>query len=289
MKGIILAGGAGTRLNPLTKVVSKQLLPVYNKPMIYYPLSTLMLAGIREILIITTKESNQQFKNLFKNGEDLGISIDYAIQEKPNGLAEAIIIGKDFIGNSDVTLILGDNIFIGNNLGIILKDCIQKVCNEKKAIILGYSVKDPKRFGVVSINKEGEITTIEEKPPKPNSNLAIVGLYFYPNSVIEKVGKVRPSDRGELEITDLNQIFLNERKLLLQRLGRGITWFDTGTFASLQKASLFVEIQETASNYRIGVLEEIAYNSGFIDNNKLKELSLREKNEYYEYLKKITS
>lgn len=270
MKGIILAGGSGTRLYPVTKAMSKQMVSIYDKPMIYYPMSVLMLAGIREILIISTPRDIGNFKELFGTGEDLGISIEYAVQEKPNGLAEAFIIGEDFIGNDNVALILGDNIFYGQSFTSYL---LKAASLEKGASIFGYYVQNPTAFGVVEFDKDGKVLSIEEKPENPKSKYAIPGLYFYDNTVIEKAKKLKPSARGELEITDLNVMYMEEGNLTVQLLGRGMAWLDTGTHAAMLQASNFVEaVQNTQGTY-IACLEEIAYRKGWISSEKVLELA----------------
>ena len=272
MKGIILAGGSGTRLYPITKAVSKQLLPLYDKPMIYYPLSVLMLAEIRDILIITTPEDNAAFKRLLGDGSKFGINLSYEIQEKPNGIAEAFIIGEKFIGNDPVCLILGDNIFHGNNFSQILKKSKNYAkCNE--AGVFGYYVNDPERYGVVEFDEDGECINIEEKPTNPKSKYAVVGLYFYPKHVAEKAKKVKPSARGELEITDLNKVYMEEGTLTVELLGRGMAWLDTGTHASMLKASNFVEAVQTTQGTFIACLEEIAFRKGWISKEQVKELA----------------
>lgn len=270
MKGIILAGGSGTRLYPVTKAMSKQMVPIYDKPMIYYPMSVLMLAGIRDILIISTPRDIVNFKELFRDGKDLGLNIEYAIQEQPNGLAEAFIIGEKFIGDDSVAMILGDNIFYGQSFSSTLK----KASNlEKGAYVFGYYVQNPKAFGVVEFDENGKVISLEEKPEKPKSKYAVPGLYFYDNSVVEKAKKLKPSDRGELEITDLNKVYMEEGNLKVQLLGRGMAWLDTGTHASMLQASNFVEaVQNTQGTY-IACLEEIAYRQGWIDADKVKELA----------------
>ncbi|MEI5983673.1 glucose-1-phosphate thymidylyltransferase RfbA [Sphingobacterium sp. PU5-4] len=287
MKGIILAGGSGTRLHPLTQVVSKQLLPVYDKPMIYYPLSVLMLAGIREILIISTPQDLPNFQRLFGNGEQLGLEISYAEQPKPEGLAQAFIIGADFIGNDSVCLILGDNIFYGAGLQTQLMEARTKVEEGNDAVVFGYYVEDPERYGVAAFNADGRVTDIEEKPQHPKSNYAVVGLYFYPNSVLEIAKGVKPSARGELEITTVNQTYLEQEKLHLQLLGRGFAWLDTGTHESLSEATEFIKTIEKRTSLKVACLEEIALSKGYIDRDKLKSQIDGMKGVYYDYLKKI--
>ncbi len=287
MKGIILAGGSGTRLHPLTQVVSKQLLPVYDKPMIYYPLSVLMLAGIREILIISTPQDLPNFQRLFGNGEQLGLEISYAEQPKPEGLAQAFIIGADFIGNDSVCLILGDNIFYGAGLQTQLMEARTKVEEGNDAVVFGYYVEDPERYGVAAFNADGRVTDIEEKPQHPKSNYAVVGLYFYPNSVLEIAKGVKPSARGELEITTVNQTYLEQEKLHLQLLGRGFAWLDTGTHESLSEATEFIKTIEKRTSLKVACLDEIALSKGYIDRDKLKSQIDGMKGVYYDYLKKI--
>jgi len=285
MKGIILAGGAGTRLHPLTISVSKQLMPIYDKPMIYYPLSTLMLAGIREILIITTIYEQGAFQNLLGDGSQLGCKFEYAHQEEPNGLAEAFIIGEEFIGNDDVALILGDNIFHGSGLSQILQDSKSDI---KGGVIFAYKVKDPRRFGVVQFNVSGEVLSLEEKPKNPKSPYAIPGLYFYNNSVVEIAKNLEPSDRGELEITDINKIYLERNQLLARILPRGSSWLDTGTFDSLNEANNFIKATQSNSNVKIGSIEEVAWRMGYIGSQQLHDLSLLlNKSGYGEYLREI--
>ena len=266
MKGIILAGGAGTRLYPLTMVTSKQLLPIYDKPMIYYPLSTLMLAGIKDILIISTPVDLPNFEKLLGNGNQFGINLSYAEQPSPDGLAQAFIIGEEFIGKDDVALVLGDNIFYGNNFSRILKEAVE---NKNRATVFGYYVEDPERFGVVDFTEDGKVLSVEEKPENPKSNYAITGLYFYDNRVVEYAKNLKPSKRGELEITDLNRIYLENGDLDVKLLGRGFAWLDTGTMDSLVDASDFVRMVEKRQGIKISALEEIAYNYGWIDKEQL--------------------
>ena len=286
MKGIILAGGAGTRLYPMTKSISKQILPIYDKPMIYYPLSVLMLAGIREVLIISTPRDLRCFEELFQDGSELGMKIEYKVQEKPNGLAEAFIIGENFIGNDNVALVLGDNIFFGQAFSPILKNTAKL---EKGAEIFGYLVKDPRAYGVVEFDKDRNVISIEEKPENPKSKYAVPGLYFYDNTVIEKAKSIKPSKRGELEITDLNRLYLEEKTLKVNLLGRGFAWLDTGTHKNLLQASNFIEtIQERQGNY-VACIEEIAYRNGWISREDL--LKLAEpllKTDYGKYLVEVS-
>ena len=285
MKGIILAGGSGTRLYPITKGVSKQLLPIYDKPMIYYPLSVLMLSGIRDILIITTPEDSSAFRRLLGDGTDFGISISYAIQPSPDGLAQAFLIGEDFIGKDDVCLILGDNISYGQHFPQMLSQAVNNVKQEQKATVFGYYVKDPERYGVAEFDPEGNVLSIEEKPKNPKSNYAIVGLYFYPNKVIQIAKGIQPSSRGELEITSVNQEFLSQKELKVQLLGRGFAWLDTGTHDSLTEATNFVETLEKRQGLKISCLEEIAYRRGWITKEKLAVLAQQlAKNGYGQYL-----
>jgi len=285
MKGIILAGGSGTRLYPITKSISKQLLPIYDKPMIYYPLSVLMLAGIKEILLISTPHDIENFKELLGDGEYWGIKIEYKVQPSPDGLAQAFILGEEFIGNDNVCLILGDNIFYGQGFSPML----QKASNIKEgAIIFGYQVKDPKRFGVVEFDSSQQAISIEEKPINPKSNFAVTGLYFYDNSVVEIAKKVKPSARGEVEITSINQEYLKRKKIKVELLGRGFTWLDTGTHDSLITAGQFVQTIEHRQGYKIACIEEIAYNNGWIDKKQvLKIAEPLSKNGYGEYLKEL--
>ena len=269
MKGIVLAGGAGTRLYPLTMVTSKQLLPVYDKPMIYYPLSTLMLAGIKDILIISTPDDTPRFENLLGNGSQFGINLSYKVQPSPDGLAQAFILGEEFIGDDACAMVLGDNIFFGNGLENILKKAVIDAEENKRATVFGYYVSDPERFGVVAFDDDGRVTSIEEKPSKPKSNYAVTGLYFYPEGVSARANKVKPSDRGELEITTLNEMYLNDDLLDVQPLGRGFAWLDTGTVGSLLSAANFVETIETRQGIKISAPEEIAYRNGWIDSGVL--------------------
>ena len=285
MKGIVLAGGSGTRLFPITKGVSKQLLPVYDKPMVYYPVSVLMLAGIREILIISTPSDLPGFRRLLGDGSDYGVRFEYAEQPSPDGLAQAFIIGESFIGDDTACLVLGDNIFYGQSFTAMLKRAVADASESGDATVFGYWVKDPERYGVAEFDDSGRVLSIEEKPAAPQSNYAVVGLYFYPNSVIEVAKSIKPSARGELEITTVNQEFLKQGKLTVQRFGRGFAWLDTGTFDSLSEASTFVEVLEKRQGLKIACLEEIAYNNGWIDSDKLRELAApMAKNQYGQYL-----
>ncbi len=287
MKGIILAGGSGTRLFPITKVVSKQLLPVYDKPMIYYPLSVLMLAGIREILIISTPHDLPNFKNLLGNGKDLGLDFSYIVQEKPEGLAHAFILGRDFINNDDVCLVLGDNIFYGSGFSGLLRNAIYNL-SLGKSTVFGYYVKDPERYGVAEFDKQGDVISIEEKPLQPKSNYAVVGLYFYKNDVLDVVKHIKPSKRGELEITSVNQAYLNQNNLKVELLGRGFTWLDTGTHDSLFKASQFISSIDKRKGLKVACIEEISYRMGYIDKDQLIKLAEPlKKNSYGEYLKSL--
>lgn len=290
MKGIVLAGGSGTRLYPITKGVSKQLLPISDKPMIYYPLSVLMLAGIKEILVISTPKDLPHFKLLLGDGNDLGIKLFYKEQPTPDGLAQAFIIGEDFIGNDDVCLILGDNIFYGQGFSKILERSLKNVTEKQKATVFGYYVSDPKRYGVIDFNDYGDALSIEEKPNNPKSNYAVVGLYFYPNSVVEIAKNVKPSLRGELEITSINQKYLEDQNLRVELLGRGYAWLDTGTHESLLEASNFIQIVEHRQGLKVACLEEIAFIKGYISKDQLLELAEPlKKNAYGEYLIRIAS
>ena len=288
MKGIVLAGGSGTRLYPITKGVSKQLLPVYDKPMVYYPISVLMLAGIREILIISTPQDLPAFRRLLGDGSDYGVRFEYAEQPSPDGLAQAFIIGEDFIGGDSVCLVLGDNIFHGAGLTSLLKDAVLTAENESKATVFGYWVDDPERYGVAEFDSEGNCLSIEEKPSHPKSNYAVVGLYFYPNRVVEVARHIRPSARGELEITTVNQEFLKDGALKVQTMQRGFAWLDTGTHDSLADASIFVEVIEKRQGLKIACLEGIAYRQGWISEGRMREVAEPMlKNQYGQYLLKV--
>ena len=281
MKGIILAGGSGTRLYPSTKAISKQLIPIYDKPMIYYPLSMLMLAGIREVLIISTKEDILKYESLLSNGKSIGMKFSYKIQPSPDGLAQAFILGEDFIGNDNVCLILGDNIFYGDSIPKKLREAVTDVDTSNNATVFGYYVNDPERYGVVEFDNNGNAVSLEEKPTAPKSNYAVSGLYFYPNDVIEIAKKQKPSDRGELEITDTNKSYLSQGRLKVEKLGRGYAWLDTGTHDSLLEASQFVQILEKRQGVKISCIEEIAYRMGFIDKDGLVKLAEKMKNNSY--------
>lgn len=288
MKGIVLAGGSGTRLYPITKGVSKQMLPIYDKPMIYYPISVLMLAGIREILIISTPQDLPCFERLLGSGEELGVKFEYAEQPSPDGLAQAFIIGKEFIGDDSVCLVLGDNIFYGQSFTAMLHEAVKDAEIQNKATVFGYYVNDPERYGVAEFDKSGNVLSIEEKPLNPKSHYAVVGLYFYPNKVVQVASEVKPSSRGELEITSVNQQFLEEKNLKVKLLGRGFAWLDTGTHDSLAEASSFVEVIEKRQGLKVACLEEIAYRRGWICKESLRNLSQPMiKNQYGQYLLKL--
>ena len=288
MKGIVLAGGSGTRLYPITKGVSKQMLPIYDKPMVFYPISTLMLAGIRDILIISTPADLPGFKRLLGDGSDYGVRFTYAEQPSPDGLAQAFIIGKEFIGSDSACLVLGDNIFHGAGFSHVLKDAVQTAERESKATVFGYWVDDPERYGVAEFDSDGNCLSIEEKPANPKSNYAVVGLYFYPNKVVDVAANIKPSARGELEITTVNQEFLKDGELKVQTLPRGFAWLDTGTHDSLAEASIYVEVLEKRQGLKIGCLEGIAFRQGWIDAEKVKELAQPMlKNQYGQYLLKV--
>src|SRR5699024_2526246 len=285
MKGIILAGGSGTRLYPITKGISKQLIPIYDKPMIYYPLSTLMLAGITDILVISTPEYTPLFEQLLGDGSDIGVSLTYKVQEKPNGLAEAFILGADFIGNDSVCLILGDNIYYGSGLSKLVQEAAEKIDG---ATVFGYHVNDPERFGVVDFDSNMKALSIEEKPENPKSNYAVTGLYFYDNTVVEKAKNLKPSDRGELEITDINKLYLDEGKLDVKLMGRGYAWLDTGTHDSMMEAASFIATIQKRQHLKVACLEEIAYRMGYISKEKLVELvQPMKKNDYGQYLLRL--
>jgi len=285
VKGIILAGGSGTRLYPITKGVSKQLVPIYDKPMIYYPLSVLILAGITEVLIISTPHDLSRFEELLGDGSDIGMKFSYVIQPSPDGLAQAFILGEEFIGDDDVCLVLGDNIFYGQGLTKLLAKSVNNAQDKNKATVFGYYVKDPERYGVVEFNENGEVVSLEEKPNNPKSNYAVVGLYFYPNDVVKKAKDVKPSDRGELEITTLSQDYLKENRLKVKLMGRGYAWLDTGTHESLLEASLFIQTIENRQSLKVACIEEIAFEMGYISQEKLIELAQPlKKNQYGQYL-----
>lgn len=287
MKGIILAGGSGTRLYPITKGVSKQLVPIYDKPMIYYPLSVLMLAGIKEVLIITTPQDQVSFINLLGDGSDLGMRFEYVIQPSPDGLAQAFLLGEEFLDGDDACLVLGDNIFYGHGLTRLLAQSVKNVKDENKATVFGYYVSDPERYGVAEFDENGNVISLEEKPSEPRSNYAVVGLYFYPSDVVKKAKAVKPSDRGELEITTLNQDYLKELRLKVELMGRGYAWLDTGTHESLLEASSFIQTIENRQSLKVACLEEIAYEMGYISKEKLLDLAKPLlKNQYGQYLVK---
>jgi glucose-1-phosphate thymidylyltransferase len=285
VKGIILAGGSGTRLYPITKGISKQLAPIYDKPMIYYPLSVLMLAGIKEILIISTPQDLPRFKDLLGDGSDLGISFSYVIQPSPDGLAQAFILGEKFLDGDDACLVLGDNIFYGHGMNELLANSVKNIKNENKATVFGYRVHDPERYGVAEFDGDGNVISIEEKPKNPKSNYAVVGLYFYPNDVVKKAKSIKPSSRGELEITTLNQRYLDEGRLKVELMGRGFAWLDTGTHESMLEASAFIQTIEKRQGLKVACLEEIAYEMGYISKEKLIELAQPlKKNQYGQYM-----
>ena len=288
MKGIVLAGGSGTRLYPVTKAISKQLLPIYDKPMVYYPISVLMLAGIRDILIISTPEDISKFENLLSDGAQFGVNFSYKIQPSPDGLAQAFIIGEDFIGNDTAALVLGDNVFYGQSFSKTLQNAVNRVEASGGATVFGYKVRDPQRFGVVEFDERGKALSIEEKPKNPKSNYAVTGLYFYDNKVVEYAKNLKPSSRGELEITDLNNIYLKNNKLHVELLGRGFAWLDTGTHESLLQAGQYVQTVENNQGIKIACLEEIAYNMGFLKKEDIEKISSQYKNnEYYGYIKSL--
>jgi glucose-1-phosphate thymidylyltransferase len=285
MKGIILAGGSGTRLYPITKGVSKQLVPIYDKPMIYYPLSVLMLAGITEVLIISTPKDLPRFEELLGDGSDLGLKFEYIVQPSPDGLAQAFTLGEEFLDGDDACLVLGDNIFYGHGLTELLAQSVKNAKEENNATVFGYYVKDPERYGVAEFNEDGKVTSLEEKPTDPKSNYAVVGLYFYPNDVVSKAKDVKPSDRGELEITTLNQDYLEEDRLKVELMGRGYAWLDTGTHESLLEASMFIQTIENRQSLKVACIEEIAYEMGYINKEQLLELAQPlKKNQYGQYL-----
>ena len=285
MKGIILAGGSGVRLYPLTKVVSKQLLPIYDKPMIYYPLSILMLSGIQEVLIISTPEDLPRFEQLLGDGDNIGMKFEYIAQPSPDGIAQAFVLGKDFIGDDDVCLILGDNIYYGQGISAMLSNAVMNAKDKKTATVFGYHVQDPERYGVVDFDNNGKALSIEEKPNKPKSNYVVTGLYFYPNDVVKKAAEIVPSDRGELEITTVNQMYLNEERLTVELMGRGFAWLDTGTHESLLEASTFIETIERRQGLKVACIEEIAFEQGYISKEQLIELAQPlAKNQYGQYL-----
>ena len=285
MKGIILAGGSGTRLYPVTKGVSKQLIPIYDKPMIYYPLSVLMLAGIREVLIISTPEDLHKFELLFRDGVDIGMKFEYIVQPSPDGIAQAFVLGKDFIGDDDACLILGDNIYYGQGISAMLSNAVMNAKDKNMATVFGYHVQDPERYGVIDFDNVGKALSIEEKPDKPKSNYVVTGLYFYPNDVVKIAAEIVPSDRGELEITTVNQMYLNEERLTVELMGRGFAWLDTGTHESLLEASTFIETIERRQGLKVACIEEIAFEQGYISKEQLIELAQPlAKNQYGQYL-----
>ncbi len=285
MKGIILAGGSGARLYPLTKVISKQLMPIYDKPMIYYPLSILMLSGIQEVLIISTAEDLPRFEQLLGDGDNIGMKFEYIVQSSPDGIAQAFVLGKDFIGDDDACLILGDNIYYGQGISAMLSNAVMNAKDKNMATIFGYHVQDPERYGVVDFDNAGKALSIEEKPDKPKSNYVVTGLYFYPNDVVKKAAEIVPSDRGELEITTVNQIYLNEERLTVELMGRGFAWLDTGTHENLLEASTFIETIERRQGLKVACIEEIAFEQGYISKEQLIELAQPlAKNQYGQYL-----
>ena len=285
MKGIILAGGSGTRLYPLTKGMSKQLMPIYDKPMIYYPLSILMLSGIQEVLIISTPEDLPRFEQLLGDGDNIGMKFEYIVQSSPDGIAQAFVLGKDFIGDDDACLILGDNIYYGQGISAMLSNAVMNAKDKNMATVFGYHVQDPERYGVIDFDNVGKALSIEEKPDKPKSNYVVTGLYFYPNDVVKKAAEVVPSDRGELEITTVNQMYLNEERLTVELLGRGFAWLDTGTHESLLEASTFIETIERRQGLKVACIEEIAFEQGYISKEQLIELAQPlAKNQYGQYL-----
>ena len=285
MKGIILAGGSGTRLYPLTKGMSKQLMPIYDKPMIYYPLSILMLSGIQEVLIISTPEDLPRFEQLLGDGDNIGMKFEYIVQSSPDGIAQAFVLGKDFIDDDDACLILGDNIYYGQGISAMLSNAVMNAKDKNMATVFGYHVQDPKRYGVVDFDNNGKALSIEEKPDKPKSNYVVTGLYFYPNDVVKKAAEIVPSDRGELEITTVNQMYLNEERLTVELLGRGFAWLDTGTHESLLEASTFIETIERRQGLKVACIEEIAFEQGYISKEQLIELAQPlAKNQYGQYL-----
>ena len=285
MKGIILAGGTGARLYPLTKVVSKQLLPIYDKPMIYYPLSILMLSGIQEVLIISTPEDLPRFEQLLGDGDNIGMKFEYIAQSSPDGIAQAFVLGKDFIGDDDACLILGDNIYYGQGISAMLSNAVMNAKDKNTATVFGYHVQDPERYGVVDFDNAGKALSIEEKPNKPKSNYVVTGLYFYPNDVVKKAAEIVPSDRGELEITTVNQMYLNEERLTVELMGRGFAWLDTGTHESLLEASTFIETIERRQGLKVACIEEISFEQGYISKEQLIELAQPlAKNQYGQYL-----
>jgi glucose-1-phosphate thymidylyltransferase len=285
MKGLILAGGSGTRLYPLTKGMSKQLMPIYDKPMIYYPLSILMLSGIQEVLIISTPEDLPRFEQLLGDGDNIGMKFEYIVQSSPDGIAQAFVLGKDFIGDDDACLILGDNIYYGQGISAMLSNAVMNAKDKNMATVFGYHVQDPERYGVIDFDNVGKALSIEEKPDKPKSNYVVTGLYFYPNDVVKKVAEIVPSDRGELEITSVNQMYLNEERLTVELMGRGFAWLDTGTHESLLEASTFIETIERRQGLKVACIEEIAFEQGYISKEQLIELAQPlAKNQYGQYL-----